>query len=136
MLTHLPFQIGGYTREFHYDNWYPHERLNGYTHTWEYGGSKAIPCSFGSTLEIEITAKLLVIYLVVILLFYWPEFISMVKLHVVKFANRIIERKALEKLQEKVGDSVITSDGKYAITDEQKARLDNDKISYFLIKQN
>lgn len=58
MLTHLPFQIGGYTREFHYDNWYPHERLNGYTHTWEYGGSKAIPCSFGSTLEIEITAKI------------------------------------------------------------------------------
>ena len=60
----------------------------------------------------------------------------MVKLHVVKFANRIIERKALEKLQEKVGDSVITSDGKYAITDEQKGRLDKDKISYFLIKQN
>jgi hypothetical protein len=59
----------------------------------------------------------------------------MVKLNVVKFANRLIERKALEKLQEKVGDSVITSDGKYAITDEQKARLDKEKISYFLIKQ-
>lgn len=66
----------------------------------------------------------------------WPEFISMQKYHVVKFGNKSIERKALEKLQEKVGDSVITSDGKYAITDEQKTRLDSAKISYFLIKHS
>lgn len=58
MHTHLPFELGQTTIDFDYDNWYPNPRLAYKTYTWEFSGRKPILCSFGSELEIEITAKI------------------------------------------------------------------------------
>lgn len=57
-------------------------------------------------------------------------------MYLVKFDNRNQERIAMNVLQQKVGESVIHSGDKYAITEEQKVRLDNKRIRYSLLNKS
>lgn len=55
--------------------------------------------------------------------------------YMIKFNSVTHERLGLDKLQEKVGDSVITNGKReYIITEEQRGRLDDNAIKYSKIR--
>lgn len=54
---------------------------------------------------------------------------------IIKFDSRRDERLAVDKLQSQIGESVIHSGEQYAITNEQKARLEKARLSFRLIKE-